>query len=80
MARFLLHHRHLARECPASFAAWKGFTSPLRNAATISSCLAGGHDIWWVLEAATEADAIECLPRYVAERTHIVRITEVRFP
>ena len=34
VADFLLHHRHAPEECGASFAAWRGFPSPLR----------GGHE------------------------------------
>jgi hypothetical protein len=80
MARFLLHHRHGARECRAAFAAWKGFESPLRRRVTIASCLTGGHEIWWRLEAATEEDALAHLPRYVAERTEAIRVSDVRVP
>jgi hypothetical protein len=80
MPRFLLHHRHEARECPAAFAAWKGFESPLRHRATIGSCLAGGHEIWWELEAVSAAGALGHLPRYVAERTEAIRISDVHVP
>jgi hypothetical protein len=80
MPRFLLHHTHEARECPASFAAWKGFQSPLRHRATIGSCLAGGHEIWWQLEAASPAVALGHLPRYVPERTEVIRISDVHVP
>jgi hypothetical protein len=80
MPRFLLYHRHEARECPAAFAAWKGFASPLRHRATIGSCLAGGHEIWWELEAASAAGALGHLPPYVAERTEAIRISDVHVP
>jgi hypothetical protein len=80
MPRFLLHHRHEARECPAAFAAWKGFDSPLRHRATIGSCLAGGHEIWWELEAASGLDALGQLPSYVAQRTEAIRISDVHVP
>jgi hypothetical protein len=80
MPRFLLHHRHEARECPAAFAAWKGFESPLRHRATIGSCLSGGHEIWWELEAASAVSALGHLPRYVAERTEAIRISDVHVP
>jgi hypothetical protein len=78
MSRFLLHHRHAPRECPAAFAAWKGFASPLRGRRTIGSCLWGGHEIWWDLEAASEDEALGQLPHYVAARTQAIRISEVR--
>jgi hypothetical protein len=80
MPRFLLHHRHEARECPAAFAAWKGFESPLRRRVTIGSCLAGGHEIWWEVEAASDAVALGHLPRYVAERSEVIRVSDVHVP
>jgi hypothetical protein len=80
MPRFLLHHRHEARECPAAFAAWKGFESPLRHRTTIGSCLAGGHEIWWEVEAASHAVALGHLPRYVAERSEVIRVSDVYVP
>jgi hypothetical protein len=80
MARFLLHHTHAPRECPAAFAAWKGFSSQLRGLPTIGSCLWGRHEIWWELEAASEEEALAHLPPYVAERTQAIRVSEVRVP
>jgi hypothetical protein len=80
MSRFLLHHRHEAHECPAAFAAWKGFTSPLRHRSTIGSCLAGGHEIWWELEAVSEEAALGHLPHYVAARTEVIRVSDVQVP
>jgi hypothetical protein len=80
MSRFLLHHSHEARECPAAFAAWKGFTSPLRKRVTVGSCLSGGHEIWWQLDAASEQEALGHLPRYVAERTEAILVSEVQVP
>ena len=80
MPRFLIHHRHQARECPAAFAAWKGFSSPLRHRATIASCLAGGHEVWWETEAASEQDAIAQLPHFVAMRAQVIRVSEVQVP
>jgi hypothetical protein len=80
MPRFLLHHTHEPRECPAAFAAWKGFPSPLRARPTIGSCLSGRHEIWWELDAAGDAEALAHLPPYVAERTEAIRVSEVRVP
>jgi hypothetical protein len=80
MPRFLLHHRHEPRECRAAFAAWKGVESPLRHSGTIGSCLTGGHEIWWELEAATAEEALGHMPRYVAERTEVIPVSEVRVP
>jgi hypothetical protein len=80
MPRFLLHHRHEARECPAAFAAWKGFASPLRHRATIGSCLSGGHEVWWETEAMDEMEALAQLPHYVAARAQAIRVSEVQVP
>jgi hypothetical protein len=80
MPRFLLHHTHEPRECPAAFAAWKGFSSPLRTRTTIGSCLWGRHEIWWELDAAGAQEALAHLPPYVAARTEAIRVSEVRVP
>jgi hypothetical protein len=80
MQRFLIHHRHDAHECAAAFAAWKGFASPLRRETTIASCLAGGHEIWWEVTASGEASALAHVPRYVAERSEAIRVSDVRVP
>jgi hypothetical protein len=54
--------------------------SPLRHRLTLASCRTGGHAIWWMVEADSEADALQLLPFYVAERTTITRISEVQIP
>jgi hypothetical protein len=80
MPCFLLHHTHQPPECGAAFAAWKGFSSSLRHRPAASTCLAGGHAIWWHVEAADAGAALALLPRYVADRTHVTEIREVRIP
>jgi hypothetical protein len=45
-----------------------------------SSCLAGGHGLWWHVEAADQAQALAFLPRFVAERTNPIQIREVDLP
>jgi len=80
MQRYLIHHRHEARECAAAFAAWKGFQSPLRRELTIASCLAGGHEVWWEVRAPGESAALAQLPRYVADRSEAIPVTDVRVP
>lgn len=80
MARYLLSHRHRPDECGAAFAAWKGFSSPLRGRPTLGSCVSGGHELWWEVEAVTEAEAVALLPRFVAERTTLAPIQEVQIP
>ncbi len=80
MPRYLLHHNHEPSECGAAFAAWKGFDSPLRGAAAVSSCLEGGHAIWWDVEATDIPAALELLPPYVADRTTVAPVSDVSIP
>jgi hypothetical protein len=80
MSRYLLQHRHEPHECGVVFAAFKGHPSPLRHNPTLGSCRSGGHAIWWTVDAASEQDALELLPFYVAKRTTIARVSEVQIP
>jgi hypothetical protein len=77
---FLLHHRHRAHECAAAFAAWQGFDSPLRHGRVPSSCLVGGHSLWWRVEAADHHEALALLPSFVAKRTQAIQVREVQIP
>jgi hypothetical protein len=78
--RFLLHHRHEPEDCGVAFAAFKGHVSPLRHAATVGSCLSGGHEIWWMVEAAGPCEALAQLPYFVAQRSTVTEIREVQIP
>lgn len=80
MARFLLQHHHEPLECGVSYAAFSGHTSPLRHRAAITSCLTGGHTIWWTVEAKSEREALGFLPTYVADRTTATVVSEVTIP
>ena len=80
MARYVLQHRHQPHECGVVFASFKGHASPLRHRATLASRRSGGHAIWWTVDAETEEKALGLLPRYVAERTTISRVSEVEIP
>ena len=80
MTCYLLQHRHSPDECGVVFASFKGQESPLRHRTTLASCRTGGHGIWWTVDAATEEAALRLLPTYVAERTTITRVGEVRIP
>ena len=80
MPCFLLQHQHEPHECGAAFAAWKGFESRLRRETTGSTCLLGGHAIWWRVEATDANTALTLLPPYVAARTRATEIREVRIP
>lgn len=77
---FHVTHSHRPEECVAAFAAWHGFESPLRGTSTISSCLAGGHRIWWRVEAPGAEQALALLPPYIAERSDIAEVREVAIP
>jgi hypothetical protein len=80
MASFLLHHRHDAADCGVAYAAFKGHCSPLRHTDAVSTCLSGGHEIWWVVQAASEDAALELLPHFVASRCSVVPIRKVHIP
>jgi hypothetical protein len=80
MKLFVLHHRHEPHECAAAFAAWQGFDSPLRHGLVPSTCLAGGHELWWHVSAPNREEALRLLPRFVAERTSAIRVREVQIP
>ena len=80
MKLFVLHHRHESHECAAAFAAWQGFDSPLRHGRVPSTCLVGGHELWWNVTATNREDALSLLPRFVAERTRAIQVREVSIP
>jgi hypothetical protein len=80
VTRFVLEHRHRPTECGVVFASFKGHESPLRRQATLASCRSGGHAIWWTVDAESEDAALRLLPRFVAVRTQVTRVSEVRIP
>jgi len=80
MPVFMLQHQHEPHECAAAFAAWSGFESPLRHRTVESSCLTGGHRLWWRVPAPDHASALAQLPQYVAERTTATEIREIPIP
>ncbi|HZN90606.1 MAG TPA: hypothetical protein VFB44_16625 [Thermoleophilaceae bacterium] len=80
MAFFLLHSRHSESECPAAYAAWRGFESPLRRSDPYTTCMGGGHELWWATEAEDETTALRQLPPFVAERTRAIRVTQAQLP
>jgi len=80
MPSYLLTHRHPPAECVAAFAAWHGFQSPLRGRPTKSSCLAGGHGVWWTVQAASAEEALAQLPPFVAQRSEAAEVREVPIP
>jgi hypothetical protein len=87
----MLTHRHYPSECGIAFAAWRGFDSPLRHRATLSTCASmrgdrnvapdgAGHVIWWTVEADSPSAARELLPAWIAERTEVREAEEVEIP
>ena len=80
MPNYVVHHRHRPDECDAAFAAWQGFSSALRGSPVSSTCLEGGHELWWMISARDAFAVIELLPRFVAERTSVIRVREVSIP
>jgi len=80
MPFFLLHHQHDPAECAAAFAAWTGFDSPLRQRHAASTCLSGGHAVWWRVQAENATAALALLPRYVARRTVPIEVRDVEIP
>jgi hypothetical protein len=80
MPTYLLHHRHRPEECEAAFAAWQGFTSALRGSSAFSTCLEGGHDLWRLIPAPDSAAVISLVPKFVAERSSVVRVREISLP
>jgi hypothetical protein len=80
MPYFLLQHRHTPDECAAAFAAWTGFQSPLRHGSAASTCLAGGHALWWRVQANDAAAALAMLPLFVARRTVPIEVRDIEIP
>jgi hypothetical protein len=80
MPSYLLHHQHSPAECAAAFAAWTGFDSPLRHRDAPSTCLAGGHTLWWRVEAPDTRAALALLPRYLRARTRVTGVRDVEIP
>ncbi len=80
MAFFLLQHQHDPVECAAAFAAWNGFASPLRHRQAASTCLSGGHSVWWRVQAENAAAALALLPPYVARRTVPIAVRDIEIP
>jgi hypothetical protein len=80
MIRYLLHHSHEADRCGVAYAAFKGESSPLRHGTAVASCLAGGHEMWWVVDAGSADEALAQLPHVLATRSTATPITEVQIP
>lgn len=90
MKTFILVNEHAPAECAISYAAWKGFDSPLRGHVAQSTCaryssnrLEGSadappvHEIWWTAAATDRDAALAQLPPYVRVRTRAREVREV---
>jgi hypothetical protein len=77
---FLLSHHHNPAECGRVYASWRGFASPLRHRAALSTCPHGGHGLWWFVEAPDPVAALEQLPEYVGHQTEVIRVAPVPIP
>ena len=64
--RYRLHH-HEPHKCGVVFATFKGYTSPLRDRATLASCRFGGHAILWTVDTACERAALALLSRLILD-------------
>ena len=80
MPRYLLHHRHAPEQCGVAFAAFKGHASPLRHTPALASCVTGGHEVWWLVDARDREAALAQLPHFVAERSTVTQIRKVTIP
>jgi hypothetical protein len=77
---FLITHQHDPSLCRVAFAAWNGFESPLRHHSTLSSCVEGGHSIWWQVEAEDVDAALALVPPWIAERSTASAVRETQIP
>ena len=77
---YLLSHSHRPEECRSAYAAWNGFESALRRREAVSSCVNGGHRIFWTVEAGGPKEALAQLPSFVAERTEVTEVRRVPIP
>jgi hypothetical protein len=80
VSRFRLHHAHDDIECPAAFAAWRGFMSPLRHQPTTGRCAGDRHELWWDVDADNPDAALTLLPPFLASRSEAIAVTEVPIP
>ncbi len=80
MPTFLLSHHHSPAECARTFAAWRGFASPLRHRDALSTCPSGGHGLWWFVEAPDQDSALGQLPESLGHQTEVIRVARVPIP
>jgi hypothetical protein len=57
-----------------------GLRQPAAPPARGLTCLAGGHALWWRVEAPDAGSALALLPRFVRERTGVTSVRDVEIP
>lgn len=77
MPTFILAHVHDEAECQVTYAAWRGYESPLRGLAAMASCATGDHRMYWTVDADNADQALRQLPPYLAARTHASEVRRV---
>ena len=80
MPTYQILHRHEPDECRFAYAAWKGFSSPLRHHPALASCARGDHRISWTVEAESADAARLLLPPFLATRSEVDPVSEVPIP
>jgi len=51
-----------------------------RDLSTFASCLEGGHEVWWDVNAFDANGALALLPPFVAVRATVTEVSEVQIP
>ena len=77
MATYVLAHTHGEADCRVVYAAWRGYESPLRGQIAFASCASGDHHMFWTVQADSPSEALNQLPPYLAQRTHVSETQEV---
>ena len=58
----------------------QGIRPGMRRGEALATCRFGGHDIWWLVEAAAAPEALAQLPFFVARRATVTRVGAVEIP
>ena len=80
MPFFLLHHRHAPASARLRSPPGRASRALSVTGWAASTCLAGGHSLWWRVQADDAAEALALLPRFVARRTVPIEIRDVEIP
>ena len=58
----------------------QGFKARCDIGSAASTCLAGGHALWWRVQAEDAAAALAMLPLFVARRTVPIEVRDIEIP